>query len=293
MAEVPSSVPELIDILDLEQLEVDLYRGGQPPQSTLQRVFGGQVAAQALMAACRSVVEDRAVHSLHAYFLRGGDTTVPIVYDVERIRDGSSFSTRRVSARQHGSVIFYLTSSFQRHENSFEHQDDMPDVPSASDCPDLAVLLQDVSSRAADSWRQEWSALEVRYVGDSRAGGSIEVAGRPARQRLWFRANGSLPDDPALNTCVLTYASDLTLLGSALVPHGVLIGAPGLQAASLDHAVWFHHPVRAAEWLLYDQVSPVATGGRGFAHARIFSADGVLVASVAQEGLLRRSKGQG
>lgn len=293
MAEVPSSVPELIDILDLEQLEVDLYRGGQPPQSTLQRVFGGQVAAQALMAACRSVVEDRAVHSLHAYFLRGGDTTVPIVYDVERIRDGSSFSTRRVSARQHGSVIFYLTSSFQRHENSFEHQDDMPDVPSAADCPDLAVLLQDVSSRAAGSWRQEWSALEVRYVGDSRAGGSIEVAGRPARQRLWFRANGSLPDDPVLNTCVLTYASDLTLLGSALVPHGVLIGAPGLQAASLDHAVWFHHPVRAAEWLLYDQVSPVATGGRGFAHARIFSADGVLVASVAQEGLLRRSKGRG
>ncbi|MDQ3592675.1 MAG: thioesterase family protein, partial [Actinomycetota bacterium] len=155
--------------------------------------------------------------------------------------------------------------------------------------PDLADLLEDISSRAADSWRQEWSALDVRYVGDSRAGGSIRADGSPARQRLWFRANGALPDDPVLNTCVLTYASDLTLLGSALIPHGLLIGSPGLQAASLDHALWFHQPARAAEWMLYDQVSPVATGARGFAQARIFGEDGTLVASVAQEGLIRRA----
>ncbi len=287
---MPASVPELVEILDLERLEVDLYRGAQPPRSTLQRVFGGQVAAQALMAACRSVDEQRSVHSLHAYFLRGGDTGVPIVYDVERIRDGSSFSTRRVSARQHGAVIFYLTSSFQRLEQGFDHQDDMPEVPAAESCPDLAELLEAISSRAAASWRQEWSALDVRYVGDSRPGGTLEAAGSPARQRLWFRVNGDLPDDPVLNTCLLTYASDLTLLGSALVPHGVLIGSPGLQAASLDHAVWFHRPVHAAQWLLYDQVSPVATGARGFAQARIFGADGALVASVAQEGLIRRTR---
>ncbi len=285
---MPTSVPELVGILDLERLELDLYRGAQPPHSTLQRVFGGQVAAQALMAACRSVDEQRRVHSLHAYFLRGGDTSVPIVYDVERIRDGSSFSTRRAAARQHGNVIFYLTASFQRHEEGFEHQDDMPDVPAAEDCPDLAEVLEQVSRRAADSWRQEWSALDVHYVGDTRPGGSVDERGRPARQQLWFRARGELPADPVLNTCVLTYASDLTLLGSSLVPHGLFIGQPGLQAASLDHAVWFHRPVRADRWMLYDQVSPAATGGRGFAQARIFTADGELVASVAQEGLIRR-----
>jgi len=287
---VPESVPEVVSILDLECLEVDLYRGAQPSQSTLQRVFGGQVAAQALMAACRSVDDDRSVHSLHAYFLRGGDTAVPIVYDVERIRDGTSFSTRRVSARQHGTVIFYLMASFQRAEPGFEHQDAMPDVPPAEDCPDLAEVLETVSSRAADSWRQEWSALVVHYVGDRRPGGAIDPDRRPAQQRLWFRTNGELPDDPVLHTCLLTYASDLTLLGSSLVPHGMLIGQRGLQAASLDHAVWFHRRVYADRWLLYDQVSPAAVGSRGFAQARIFTADGELVASVAQEGLIRRTR---
>jgi acyl-CoA thioesterase-2 len=284
---VPISVSELVDILDLERLEVDLYRGAQPPKSTLQRVFGGQVAAQALMAACQTVDADRTPHSLHSYFLRGGDTGVPIVYDVERIRDGSSFSTRRVSARQHGRAIFYLTASFQRPEHGFEHQDAMPKVAPADECPDLAELLGRVSTRAESSWRQEWSALDVHYAGDTRPGGGLEAHGRPARARVWFRAAAELPDDPALNTCVLTYASDLTLLGSSLVPHGVMIGQPGLQAASLDHAVWFHRPVRADRWLLYDQVSPTATGGRGYTQARIFTADGTLVASVAQEGLIR------
>jgi acyl-CoA thioesterase-2 len=284
---VPKSVEELVSILDLERIEVDLFRGIQPSASTLQRVFGGQVAAQALRAACHSVPDERFVHSLHSYFLRGGDTSVPIVYDVERIRDGGSFSTRRVTARQHGRSIFYLTASFHREEDGFDHQDELPDVPAPEDCPDLAGVLGTVSSRAADAWRREWSALEVRYVGDSRPGGSLEPAGHPARSRLWFRAHGELPDDRVLNTCVLTYASDLTLLSSAVIPHGVLLGSPSVQAASLDHAVWFHRPVRADQWMLYDQVSPSASGARGFATAGIFTRDGTLVASAAQEGLIR------
>jgi len=276
-----------VSILDLEQIEANLFRGLQPPASTLQRVFGGQVAAQALRAACATVEEERRVHSLHSYFLRGGDTSVPIVYDVERIRDGGSFSTRRVAARQHGQTIFYLTASFHRTESGFEHQDALPDVPPPQECPDLADIMMSISSRAADVWQAEWSALEVRYVGDSRPGGSLEPHGRPAQSRLWFRAHGELPEDPVLNACVLAYASDLTLLGSSLVPHGVLIGSPRLQAASLDHAMWFHRPVRADEWMLYDQVSPSAHGGRGFATANIFTRGGTLVASAAQEGLIR------
>ncbi|MBA2639862.1 MAG: acyl-CoA thioesterase II [Nocardioidaceae bacterium] len=293
MRVVPTPVSQLVDILDLERLDLDLYRGAQPPHSTLQRVFGGQVAAQALIAAIRSVDgpdglgETHQPHSLHSYFLRGGDTAVPIIYDVERIRDGRSFSTRRVSARQHGRAIFYLTASFQRPERGLEHQDAMPEVSAAADCPDLAEVLGTVSARAAEDWRREWSTLDVHYAGDTRDGGGMEPHGRPARARMWFRASDELPDDDALHTAVLTYASDLTLLGSSLVPHGVLIGQPGLQAASLDHAIWFHRPVRADRWLLYDQVSPSASGGRGFAHARIFAADGTLVASVAQEGLIR------
>jgi acyl-CoA thioesterase II len=285
---VPSSVAELVSILDLERIEEDLFRGAQPPGSTLQRVFGGQVAAQALMAASRTVDAARRVHSLHAYFLLGGDTAIPIVYDVQRIRDGGSFSTRRVEARQHGRVIFYLTASFQIDEPGFDHQDQMPDVPDPLDCPDLAELLGRISSRAEDSWRREWSALDVRYVGDSRPGGVLAASEYPAQARLWFRARGELPDDPLLNSCVLTYASDLTLLGSTLIPHGVIIGSPELKVASLDHVMWFHRPARSDDWLLYDQHSPSAQGARGLASARIFTRAGLLVATVAQEGLIRR-----
>lgn len=285
---MPRSVAELVSILDLEQIEVNHYRGRPAPTTTLQRVFGGQVAAQALRAASATVDNDRFVHSLHSYFLRAGDTVLPIDYDVEAIRDGGSFSTRRVQARQQGTTIFYLTASFHHVEEGFEHQDEMPEVPSPQDSPDLGEVLDMFSARAADAWRAEWSALEVRYVGDSRPGGRMQPNGRPAQSRLWFRAHGTLPDDRVLDTCVLTYASDLTLLGSALVPHGVLIGSPTIQAASLDHAIWFHRPARADAWMLYDQVSPSAFGGRGFATANIFTEDGLLVASAAQEGLIRR-----
>lgn len=284
---MPASVAELVALLELEQLEEDLYRGAQPSTSELPRVYGGQVAAQALMAACCSVRPDRPVHSLHSYFLLPGDPTAPIVYDVQRIRDGGSFSTRRVAARQHGEVIFYLTASFHREESGFEHQETMPDVPAVADAMRVEDLLGVRDGQRARRWMEEWSALDVRYVGDNRPHdhpGKDEV---PAVQRLWLRVNGTLPDDPALNACALTYASDLTLLGSALVPHGVFIGSDEVQAASLDHSMWFHRPVHADSWLLYDQSSPSASNARGLAIGKMYDEAGVLVATVAQEGLIR------
>lgn len=285
---MPASIDELVSLLALERLEEDLFRGAQPAETDLVRVFGGQVAAQALMAASLSIDRPRHVHSLHSYFLLGGDPSVPIVYDVVRIRDGGSFSTRRVSARQHGDVIFYLTASFHKDEPGWEHQDVMPDVPSVAESVPLHELLATANRAAADRWMREWAALEVRHVGDNRPDGDPAKIQVPAVQRMWFRANGELPlDDPALNACVLTYISDLSLLGSTLIPHGVMVGSPRVQMASLDHAVWFHRPVRADQWMLYDQTSPSASGARGFATANIFAEDGTLVASVAQEGLIR------
>ena len=283
---MPHSVTDLLGLLELERLEVDLYRGRQP-DTTLQRVFGGQVAAQALRAACHTVEAARAVHSLHSYFLRPGDTAVPIVYDVERIRDGRSFSTRRVTARQHGKAIYYLTASFQLGERGLDHQDVAPEVAPPEDCPTLAAVVRTASGRQDRSWEREWAALDVRYAGDSRPGGKLAGSSRPARAQIWLKVAGAVPPDPVISTCVLTYASDLTLLGVSLVPHGLLIGSGQVRAASVDHSMWFHRAFRADEWMLYDQHSPSASGGRGFALGRVFSRDGRLVASVAQEGLIR------
>lgn len=284
---MPSSVAELVELLDLEMIEDNLFRGRQP-DTKLQRVFGGQVAAHAIVAAARTVPEQYAVHSLHSYFLRPGDTAVPIVYDVDSVRDGRSFATRRVLARQHGRPIFGLTTSFQVHEEGFEHQETMPEVPSPDDCPSLAEVFADRRGEDDDEWQREWAALDVRYVGDSRPEGTLVADDRPARARLWIRVNGDLPDAPLQHTAAFTYASDMTLLSAALVPHGVQIGSPHVQAASLDHTIWFHEPFRADQWWLYDQTSPFAGGGRGLAMARVFTQDGRLVASVAQEGLIRR-----
>ncbi|MCW2747433.1 MAG: acyl-CoA thioesterase [Nocardioidaceae bacterium] len=287
---MPLEPSELVSLLDLERLEDGLYRGRQPEHSRLARVYGGQVMAQALMAACRSVHESRFVHSLHAYFLLGGDPSIPIVYDVERIRDGGSFSTRRVAARQHGEVIFYMTASFHKTESGYEHQDAMPDVPSVDATAQMENLAGFSSEDAKFGWAEEWSALDMRYIGDNRDADDPDRALHPAKQQLWIRARGELPDDQVLHRCVLTYISDLTLLGSSLRPHAVGIDSPTIQSASLDHSMWFHHPVQAGAWHLYDQGSPAAVGARGLGTGRIFSQDGVLVATVAQEGLIRAVK---
>lgn len=280
---MPSSVTELVELLDLEAIEDNLFRGRQP-DTAMQRVFGGQVLAQSLVAAMRTVPGPLACHSLHSYFLRPGDTKVPIIYDVEEMRDGRSFATRRVAARQHGRPIFFLTASFQVPEGGLDHQDRMPAVPTPQECePRLGH-----GPRRNEEWLREWAALDVRPVADSRSGGSLETDHHSARSQWWIRVSGPLPDDPVTQLAAFTYASDMTLLPATLVPHGLFVQSPGMQAASLDHSIWFHRPLRADQWWLYDQVSPSASGGRGLALARVFSQDGQLVASVAQEGLIRQ-----
>ncbi|MGI8523790.1 MAG: acyl-CoA thioesterase [Nocardioides sp.] len=288
---MPSSAAELVELLDIETLDTDLFRGNSP-DTDRQRVFGGQVAAQALIAAIRTVDSELDVHSLHAYFLRPGDTSVPIIYDAERIRDGRSFETRRVVARQHGHAIFYLTANFQRAEDGFEHQDAMPEVPG----PDEGLTLEQIAqlrsgdTRAASDFAKEWAALDTRYLGNSQYPGHTALGGpsdRPARAQLWIRVNGDLSDDPHLHVAAFTYASDLTLLGASLVPHDIEIGSPRLMPASLDHTIWFHRPFRADQWWLYDQWSPSAQAARGLSLGSVFTEDGRLVATVAQEGLIR------
>jgi acyl-CoA thioesterase-2 len=285
---MPASSEELVELLDLESLDVDLFRGRQP-ETDRQRVFGGQVAAQALIAGVRTTEDGSPdglhVHSMHSYFLRPGDTAVPIIYDVERLRDGRSFSTRRIVARQHGHPIYFMTANFQRAEEGFEHQDAMPVVEGPEAGIDLAELAKGRGS-TSESFAREWASLEVRYLGNSDHNLTDDPS-RPARAQLWIRVNGRLSDDPLEHLATFTYASDMTLLGATLVGHGVTIGDPRLQPASLDHSIWFHRPFRADEWWLYDQWSPSAGGARGLALARVFTQDGTLVATVAQEGLIR------
>ena len=273
-SESEASIDALIDLLDVEVIDVDLYRG-RSPDTAHQRVFGGQVAAQALVAAGRTVVSDRPVHSLHAYFLRPGDPSTPIVYRVDSSRDGRSFTTRRVVATQRGEQIFVMSASFQVVEVGLDHQVPMPSVPNPESLPTVRERIQAAGGR----WRERWSefeSIDLRHVDDDDD---------PFGSRVWFRAVAPLPNDPLLHVCVLAYASDLTLLLAALGPHDV--PPEQLQLASLDHALWFHRPFRADEWLLYDQVTPSASGARGFATGRIFSIDGRLVASAVQEGLIR------
>lgn len=274
------ALDELIALLDLEQLEVNLFRGISWKDDR-PRVFGGQVAGQALVAAGRTV-DGRPVHSLHAYFLRPGDPSVPIVYEVDRIRDGKSFTTRRVVAIQHGEAIFNLQASFHVSETGLDHQVSMPDAPPPESLPRADELEPPVPGKL---WKRQ--PVDIRYVGGPPwALTPSDDQSRP-RQLVWIRADGTLPDDPVLHTCIVAYASDYTLLGASLVPHGVSYFRNDIMMASLDHAMWFHRPFRADEWLLYSQTSPSASGGRGLAYGGIFRQDGALAVSVVQEGLIR------
>jgi acyl-CoA thioesterase-2 len=280
---VPDALDDLMALLDLEVIEVNLFRGRSPDENR-QRVFGGQVAGQALVAATRTVEPGRFVHSLHAYFLRPGDPTTPILYEVDRIRDGKSFTTRRVVAIQHGRAIFNLQASFHVNEGGPDHQMAMPEgVPAPESLPDFKTRMAPYKDKIGE-WYDRPRPIDIRHIDTD----PMSRQGRPANgQRVWMRADGVLPDDPTLHACIVTYASDMTLLDTTVLPFGLSWESPGMQMASLDHAMWFHRPVRVDDWLLYAMDSPSASGARGFARASLFNRQGVLVASTAQEGLLR------
>ncbi|MDE3044740.1 MAG: acyl-CoA thioesterase II [Acidobacteriota bacterium] len=271
----------LVDLLDLETIEVNTYRGRHPAEER-QRTFGGQVAAQALMAAGRTVQHGR-VHSLHSYFLRPGDPTTPILYEVDRIRDGKSFTTRRVVAIQHGRAIYNMQASFHDDEVSLEHQVTMPEVPGPETIAPLFERVQ-LEFGDVDEWFKRQHPIDQRFVG--------EVPWSPKRakepyQRLWIKADGALPDDPLLHACVVTYASDMSLFDAILAPHSIRWDDGSFMGASLDHCMWFHRDLRADEWLLYDTDSPIAHGGRGLARGFLFAQNGELKVSMVQEGLTR------
>ena len=278
------ALDRLLDLLDLEQIEVNIFRGRSPDERR-QRVFGGQVAGQALVAVGRTVPVKRPVHSLHAYFIRPGDPSVPIVYTVDRVRDGRSFTTRRVSAIQHGEIIFTMSASFHRAEPGVEHADPMPDAPPPEqverNSDRWARILGEDHPRAFDS------PIDVRSVGPLSIEAERDPSLRTTRSLVWLRVDGELPDDELLHVCLMTYASDMTLLDSVLLGHGLSWLDGRTTGASLDHAMWFHRPFRADRWLLYAQSSPVAYGARGLARGEVFTADGRLVVSVMQEGLIR------
>jgi acyl-CoA thioesterase-2 len=283
-------VDQLVRLLDLERIEEDIFRGVSP-KSRWQRVFGGQVAGQALVAAGRTVARDRAVHSLHSYFIRPGDPSVPIVYEVDRVRDGNSFSTRRVVAVQHGKTIFSLSASFQLDQPGIEHQSEMPDAPPPESLPTLEQRYADWPDGAA--WfRMGPRPIDLRYV-DDPPWQQHHNGARQGVSRVWMRANGRLPDDPLLHVCVATFASDMTLLDSVLVRHGLAPGIDPISMASLDHAMWFQRPFRADEWMLYVSKSPTASGSRGLATGRFFDQRGRHLVSVVQEGLIRVGDGHG
>lgn len=280
------TLAQLLDLLDLEEIEHNIFRA-QNRSIGSKRVFGGQVLAQALVAAGRTVEAGRIAHSLHGYFILPGDVEAPIVYFVDRLRDGHSFTTRRVTAIQHGQAIFNMAASFQVEEDGPEHQLPGPQVPPPEELPRELDLIRAVADRIPEPRRSVYTQerpIEFRPVDPVDF---FAPERRPPHKHVWLRAAGRLPDDPLVHQSVLAYASDYGLLGAALLPHGLSFQMPHLQAATLDHALWFHRRFRVDEWLLYSMDSPVAAGARGFTRGGIYTRDGVLVASVAQEGLLR------
>ena len=284
---VAGPLDDLVALLDLETIEDNIFRGVSPEGEGRERVFGGQVAAQALMAAGRSVPPDRPVHSLHSYFLRPGDTAVPILYTVDRIRDGRSFTTRRVVAVQHGQPIFLLSAQFQDVEEGPSHGLAMPEAPGPDSLPTSRERAQALIDKGMEvpPWALRPSPIDLRYVGEQDWGRSPEP--RPdASKQVWVRADGELGDDALLHACVVTYLSDMTLLPSVMIPWGLTWEGVAMMA-SLDHAMWFHRTCRADRWLLFDQESPASGGSRGLVTGRLFTADGDLVVSIAQEGVVR------
>jgi acyl-CoA thioesterase-2 len=285
---VTEALDDLCALLDLERVEMDIFRGQSPNEERI-RVFGGQVAGQSLIAAGRTVADghgvERPVHSLHAYFLRPGDPRIPIVYQVDRIRDGRSFATRRVAAIQRGEAIFHLSASFHAPETGVSHQEQMPTVPDPETLPTWPERMAPYAAQIG-AWYDRPRPLDVRYVGEPVR--TVPDASRRApHHQLWLRADGRLPDDPLLHACIVAYASDMTLLDTIMLPHGLVWGEDGATQVSLDHAMWFHRPFRADDWLLYEQYSLTAAGARGLANGIIFTRDGNLAVSVVQEGLVR------
>jgi acyl-CoA thioesterase II len=272
----------LVDLLDLERIEVNTFRGRHPEEER-QRTFGGQVAAQALMAAGRTVEVGR-VHSLHSYFLRPGDPKIPILYEVDRIRDGRSFITRRVVAIQHGRAIYNMQASFHVDEVGIEHQFQMPVVASPQSIGRLADRIKD-SGGNIEEWFSRNHPIDQRFVGELPWDPDRN---KEPRQQVWIKADGELPEDPLLHACVITYASDMSLLDSVLRPHSLRWDDGSFMVASLDHCMWFHREAHADQWLLYDMDSPIAHGGRGAAHGFLWSEDGELMTSMVQEGLTRK-----
>ena len=281
-----SAVDTLLSILDLETLERNLFRG-RSPQDGWQRVFGGQVIGQALVAASRTVEQDCVAHSLHCYFMRPGDPTVPIIYEVDTLRDGRSFVTRRVLAIQHGKPIFAMSASFHRPEDGLEHQMEMPDIPAPEDLPDEEDMIEAYMEKAPQNIKAYFRRdrpIELRPVNMEHYTTNKKL---DPVQYVWVRTTSQLPDDSAIHKCALAYASDMTLLDTSLFAHGRSVFNKDVSAASLDHAMWFHNDFKADEWLLYSQDSPWAGGGRGINRGSLFRRDGVLVATTMQEGLIR------
>jgi len=284
MAAMADALQNLIELLDLEPIEVNIFRGVQPDEDR-QRVFGGQVAGQALVAAARTVDEPgRLVHSLHAYFLRPGDPSVPILYEVDRLRDGRSFTTRRVVAIQHGRPIFNLQASFHDPEPGLDHHMHGPEnVPAPETLPGFRERMEPYRDRLGD-WYHRPRPIDTRYVPPDPA---FEPGVKTDGQLVWMRADGTLPDDPVLHACIVTYASDMTLLDTALRPFGMSSFKDDLMMASLDHAMWFHRPFRADEWLLYQQQAISSSSARGLSGGSLYNTNGQLVVNVVQEGLIR------
>jgi acyl-CoA thioesterase II len=286
------ALDRVLELLDLEQIELNIFRGRSPEGEQRQRVFGGQVAGQALVAAGRTVPADRPVHSLHSYFIRPGDPTVPLIYLVDRVRDGRSFTTRQVSAVQHGKTIFTLSASFHQPEDGPEHFVARPDVPPPASLERTSDRYRRIFGPGTEEYFED-TPIDIRHVGPLTVEAARDPALRSTQSLVWLRADGELPDDPLVHVCLMTYASDLTLLDTVLLANGLTWVDGTITGASLDHAMWFHRPFRADRWLLYAQESPASGGARGLARGEVFTEEGLLVVSVVQEGLIRPTAPRG